>query len=88
MRDVDFGDSAPAAIEVAMAALHDGGTVEFRLDRQDGPLLGSVSTDGSSLTYSCPVQNADKAAGVHDVYLVFRGGDGRLFDVDYWKMTK
>ena len=88
VRDVDFGDSAPAAIEVAMAALHDGGTVEFRLDRQDGPLLGSVSTDGSSLTYSCPVQNADKAAGVHDVYLVFRGGDGRLFDVDYWKMTK
>lgn len=88
VRDADFGEQGPQAIELTFKRLHEGGTVEFHLDRLDGPLLGSIATDGSALHYSAPAQNADKARGVHDIYLLFRGGDGPLFDMDCWQLHR
>lgn len=89
VRDVDFGDAAPAVFDVAFEAVKDGGTVEVYLDRLGGPLLARVATDPHRLEYSTAVHtDAAQATGVHDVYLLFRGGDGELFDVDWWKFGK
>ncbi|MDE6161082.1 MAG: family 43 glycosylhydrolase, partial [Muribaculaceae bacterium] len=88
VRDADFGEQGPQTIELTFKRLHDGGTVEFHLDHLNGPLLGSIATDGSALHYSTHAQNADKARGVHDIYLLFRGGDGPLFDIDCWQLHR
>ncbi|MDE6498516.1 MAG: family 43 glycosylhydrolase [Muribaculaceae bacterium] len=92
VRDVDFGTSAPAALDMAFAAVKDGGLVEVYLDRPGGPLLARVTAapDSQELEYSTAVlPDASQATGVHDVYLLFRSdSDGELFDVDWWKFTK
>lgn len=87
VRDVDFGAQAPQAVEAGFARIKDGGTVELHLDRPDGPLLGSVKAEpGDALVQTAPVQHP--AEGIHDVYLLLRGGDGELFDVDYWRAVR
>lgn len=87
LRDVDFGDTAPTSLEIAFAALRDGGTAEFYLDRLGGKLLGAITTDGSALHYETAL-NAPEATGVHDLYILFRGGDGELFNPDWWKLKQ
>ena len=59
--------------------------LELRLDGPDGTVIGSapLPPTGGWLdwkTFSCPVR---KVQGVHGLYLVFRGNDGRLCSVSY-----
>lgn len=74
---------APSAIE------HDG---KFWLcfgngGGVDGKLIGTCKVEGTGgqqtwKNVSCDVADA---TGVQDHYLKFTGGDGPLFNVDYWK---
>ena len=73
----DF-DSGVAGFKVEASCTAAGNTLEVRLDRPDGPLLGTVKlrrtgrpTDFAGL--GCTVDNGQ--AGVRDVYLVFGGTD-------------
>jgi arabinoxylan arabinofuranohydrolase len=66
-----------------------GGSIEIRLGQSDGPVQGvcAVAADGSDTrsswqTFTCELKNIE---GVHDLYLVFRGADGSLFDFDWWQ---
>lgn len=79
---LDFGHGA-VSFEVQAASMTEGGDIEVRLDRFDGPLIGkcSVSRTGGWQrwrTFACEVS---AEGGVHALYLVFRGGPGRLFNV-------
>lgn len=54
--------------------------MELRLDAPDGQLIGSVPLPPTGgwvdwQTFSCPVK---KVRGIHGLYLVFRGREGRL----------
>lgn len=80
---VDFGAGVQEFI-VRAGSLFEGGQVEVRLDQPDGALLGvcGVPRTGGWQKWqavSCPVEGAQ---GVHAVYLVFRGKQGRLFDLE------
>jgi hypothetical protein len=60
-----------------------GGTVEIRIDKSDGPLLGSCGIPPTGgwqqwQEVSCPIESA---TGIHPVYLVFKGRRGRIFDI-------
>jgi arabinoxylan arabinofuranohydrolase len=86
VRGVNFSKSAKL-FQANVASASKGGTIEIRLDNVDGKLLGSclVNSTGSWnrwLTKSCKVQ---QVKGVHDIYFVFKGTDGQLFNIDWWK---
>ena len=90
VRNVDFGDGAKR-FTAAVASESKSGTIELRLDRLDGTLIGECqigSTGGKDkwLQRSCQVQ---KIGGRHDLYLVFRGRHkAELFDFDWWRFDK
>jgi arabinoxylan arabinofuranohydrolase len=86
VRSVDFGKGAKK-FNAAVASVSQGGSIEIRLGGIDGTLIGVCLIpnigDGHQWTVqSCKVK---KIKGVHDLYLVFKGGDDHLFNVDWWK---
>ncbi|MDP4228418.1 MAG: carbohydrate-binding protein, partial [Bacteroidota bacterium] len=67
-----------------------GSGIEIRLDNKDGILLGTCSIKNTRslqkwATLSCQLR---KASGIHDVYFLFKGGTGNLFNFDWWKMNQ
>lgn len=86
--DMDFGGGA-TGFTVCASTPNEGGTIELRLDSETGPLIGTcyiTNTGGWDVweDFTCEVRGA---SGVHDLYLVFRGGGGYLFDVNYFRFT-
>jgi glucosylceramidase len=74
-KNVDFGSSV-TQVSVRTASGGNGGTAQFHLDSQTGPLVATVTlpfTGGwqNWVTVTAP---ASGASGVHDLYLVFSGG--------------
>jgi len=73
-KNVDFG-SGIKSVNVRVASAGSGGTLEFHLNGIAGPLIGSATipiTGGwqTWTTVSAPVSGA---AGVNDLYVVFKG---------------
>ena len=88
-KSIDFEKGAGSAV-VRASALFDGGTIEFRLDSTDGPLAGTcpvTNTEGWGYYYDfdCVISGAK---GIHDLYLVFRGGSGYLFNIQLFRFGK
>jgi arabinoxylan arabinofuranohydrolase len=86
VRSADFGKGAKT-FEASVASASSGGMIEIRIDSKDGKLLGTlnVSSTGGEQSwkpFSCKVE---KMKGIHDVYFVFKGGEGKLFNFDWWR---
>jgi hypothetical protein len=86
VRSVDFGKGAKK-FEAGVASASPGGKIEIRVDSKDGNVIGTMemkSTGGDQAwkTVSCKVVNVK---GVHDLYFVFKGSEGNLFNFDWWK---
>jgi arabinoxylan arabinofuranohydrolase len=84
---VDFGSKGAKKFTARVASAGQGGDIELRLGGVDGKLIGTckvVNTGGGQQwkDVSCEVTGA---TGVQDLYLKFTGGDGALFNVDFWK---
>lgn len=64
-----------------------GGTIEFRLDSITGTLIGTATVSGSTgwSDYKKFSTSLTSTTGTHDLYLVFKGGGGYLFNVDYFE---
>lgn len=90
VKGVDFGKGAKTFKVCASTHLM-GGTIELHLDSKSGPMIGKVkvgNTKDEYLEFETPVKNAK---GVHDLYMVFKGGDFQqrnLFFMDWWEFTK
>ncbi|MDN3594436.1 glycoside hydrolase family 43 protein [Zunongwangia endophytica] len=66
-----------------------GGTIEIRLDGKDGQLIGSFKIEKEAgNAYNLYTTEVEKVSGVHDIYFVFKGADGELFNLDYWEFQK
>ena len=83
---VDFGEGADK-FTAAVASAGSGGNIELHLDSKTGPVVGTLKVGDTGGWHnweelSC---NVAGASGVHDLYLVFNGGDGYLMNVDWWK---
>jgi arabinoxylan arabinofuranohydrolase len=86
VRGVQFNKAAKS-FELSVATSSAGGTIEIHADNLEGKLLGSCnigSTGGWNkwLTKTCKVQ---QVKGLHDIYFVFKGANGQLFNIDWWK---
>jgi hypothetical protein len=63
-----------------------GGKIELRTDSRAGKLVGTCTINGTGgwqswLTKTCDVSDL---SGVHDLYLLFTGGTGYLFNLNWW----
>ena len=88
VKGVDFGVEGAGTFTASVASISNGGSIELRLDSRNGTLIGTlpVSYTGGENNWKTETTNISGATGVHDLYLVFRGGsDGNLFKTDYWQ---
>lgn len=86
VRSVGFGKGA-RSFEATVSSDKTGGSIEIRLDSLTGPLAGTCAIPNTGglakwKTVSAKIKNA---AGVHDIYFVFKGTGGELFNFDRWK---
>ncbi len=86
---LDFGVGA-GVVELRVASATNGGTIEIRLDRVDGPLVGTCevgNTGGwqSWITQTCELR---EVKGRHDVVFRFVGGSGYLLNMNEWKFNQ
>lgn len=86
VRSVDFGKGAKK-FEASVASASEGGCIEIRIGSVDGELLGTcnVANTGGILNWATVSCKVKKAKGVHDLFFVFKGGNGELFNFDWWK---
>ncbi len=87
VRCVDFGEMG-ADFFTASVSSKNNASIEIRLDKQDGELIGTLqveNTNGAWREIECEVDNT---IGKHDIFFVFKGAaNTELFDFDYWYFT-
>lgn len=88
VRSVDFGKGAKT-FEASVASANEGGSIEIHIDSPTGTLLGTcvVKSTGGATNWTVQSCKVNKANGVHDIYFVFKGGEGDLFNFDWWKFS-
>jgi beta-xylosidase len=88
IRGVDFAKGAKK-IEIIAASLN-GGTIEIRLDTVDGDIIGAskIENTGGWQNWKTFKTKVKKVNGVHDLFFVFKGEQGELFNFDAWKFSK
>ena len=66
-----------------------GGNIQIRLDSPTGTLIGTctVPVTGGWQTWTDQNCSISGASGFHNVYLVFTGGNGGLFNVQWFSLT-
>jgi beta-xylosidase len=91
VRNVDFGAAGARAFmaslsSTAKAKEATGATIEIRLGKVDGKLIGTLPVAGTGGQWAPQSARIAGASGVQDVFFVFRGAAGQeLFKFDYWK---
>ena len=88
IKGADFGVGA-SSVDVRVASATSGGSIEFRLESETGTLIATCAVTGTGgwqtwTTKTCAVTGA---SGVHDLFLVFKGGSGSLFNFNWWRFT-
>ncbi|WP_233268777.1 family 43 glycosylhydrolase [Mucilaginibacter lacusdianchii] len=88
IRSVYFGKGAQSFQAEALALT--GGVIEIRLDKPDGILAATCKIKPANGTSNWKIFSASVSGtkGLHDVYLVFKGGNGHLFEFDWWRFVK
>ena len=86
--NVDF-NSGVDSIEMSVASGNSGGTIEVREGSTLGTLLGTVEVPatGSFTTWKTVKANVLETSGEKDIYLMFTGGSGALFDIDWFTFS-
>ena len=81
--DLDFFLGA-ASFKIKASSAGDGGAVELHLGSVSGPVVGKcdISPTGEWSDYKEFTCNMAGCSGLQDVYIVCRGEDGYLFNVD------
>ena len=88
VKAVDFLTGA-ISFEAMVASANSGGDIELHLDEVNGQLLGTCSVPGTGgwQMYQSVTCDVETVADVHDLFLVFKGGGGALFNLDWWQFT-
>jgi len=87
VRGVDFGTGASNFLG-RVASSFPGGSIELRLDSLAGTVAGTcfVPATGGTQSWATAGCKVNDAAGIHDLYLKFKGGVGtNLFNVNWWQ---
>ena len=85
VREVDFGSEQPTMVSIEMLNFKHDGVIEFYLDELGGRPIASIDIIDDNMMKTAPVRPG--VTGKHDLYIIFRGGDEELFDLDWWKFN-
>jgi len=85
VRNLDFGEDCPTMVSLEMLNFKNEGVVEFYLDAIDGKPIARIEIINDNMMKTAPVTPG--VTGIHDMYILFRGGDEELFDLDWWKFN-
>lgn len=88
VRGVDFQKGAKKA-EFTIASSNSG-IVEIHLNKVDGEIIGTskIENTGGSQNWKTFTTKLKKVKGVHDLFFVFKGEQGELFNFNAWKFIK
>lgn len=77
--------AANATIEMNVSSAVKGGIIEIREDKVNGKLLGkmNVPNTGNLSTYQTVSAKLNNKAGLLNVYLVYKGGNGKTANFDW-----
>ncbi|HEX2925429.1 MAG TPA: carbohydrate-binding protein [Ruminiclostridium sp.] len=86
--NVDFGKGA-AEFQARVASATQGGNIEIRLDSITGTLVGTCAVAGTEdwQTWTDVKCKVSGVSGKHDLYLKFTGGEGYLFNLNWFKFV-
>lgn len=85
LSNVDFGEKQPLLATVEVLNCQNPGVIEFYIDEIGGKPIAQVKVGPENAVFHGNVTG--KVSGIHDVYLLFRGGDDELFCLDWWKFN-
>lgn len=82
--------SEVAKMQFKVASAESGGTIEVRVDGLNGTKIGEVkvTSTGDWNKFKTVECNISKVSGEKDLYLVFKGGNKYLFDIDAINLIK
>jgi hypothetical protein len=88
-KGVNFENKRAKSFEASVASASKGGKIEIHLDSLTGTLLGvcPVKNTGGWQNWNIQSCKVKKEKGIHDVYFVFKGDQGDLFNFDWWKFN-
>ncbi|MCQ2460219.1 MAG: carbohydrate-binding protein, partial [Ruminococcus sp.] len=88
-KNVDFGDGAKN-IQFRVGSNGGDNSIEVHLGSPDGKLIGTMNVNSTGGWQTWETQNCriDETSGLNDVYLVFKGGDGYLFNLNWWRVNE
>lgn len=77
------------SFDARVACDYTGGTIEMRLGSVTGALVGaaSVTNTNGNQVYTTVSANLSNVSGVNDIYFVFTGGSGYLFNVNWFELS-
>lgn len=84
LRSVDFGKGAKKIKIMARSAVP--GSVQLRAGSLGGKIAGEVMISPTAGNWEIFEADVNDLAGVQDLYFLFRGGDGELYELDWWVM--
>ncbi len=89
VRNMSFGTGA-SSFSARVAGTVSGGSIQIRLDSTTGTLIGTcpVPNTGGTQTWQNATCAITGATGLHDVYFVFTGGSGTLFNFESYSFTQ
>ncbi|WP_282124540.1 carbohydrate-binding protein [Algibacter mikhailovii] len=81
-------NNGPNKFTARFASNNSGGRIEMRLGSAKGTLIGTlaVASTGSWEKWSTAISEIGRVNGIHDLYLVFTGGEGSLFNLNWFKL--
>ncbi len=88
VREVDFGTTSPASIQISAASATQGGIIEVHIDDLQGTKIAEIAIEQTGAwdnwkEFTAPVQS--QVTGKHDVWFLFRGQKGRnLLTLNRW----
>ncbi|ANW95414.1 hypothetical protein AXE80_03575 [Wenyingzhuangia fucanilytica] len=83
---IDFGEGVDS-LKARVASNTTGGSIEIRTESVSGTLIGTlpVNTTFGLQNWETLSVEIDPIAGVKDVYFVFKGGAGDLFNINWFQ---
>jgi arabinoxylan arabinofuranohydrolase len=90
IRGIDFGKKGAQKFSASIAGNGGNGQIELRLGDLEGTLIGTckVASTGDMQTWKTISCKVNKVTGVQDIYLKFTGGEGKLFNFDWWQFSE
>lgn len=90
---VDFGSTGAATVTAKVKPLTNNGSIEVRVGSPDrnsssSKLVATLNANTTTNQWRDINATVTGATGVQNVYFVFRGGSGKLMELDSWSFTK